>query len=294
MDLVGLAAFNLVATHGGFGRASRASGEPKATLSRRVRELEESLGVRLIERGSQALRLTEDGATIHARTEGLLGEIAEVGQDVVEGGGRPRGRLRVSAPLFFAHVTLGRLSAGFVAAYPEVQLEVTTEDRFVNLIEHGYDLVIRVNPRPENDLVGRCFLKDRLVLIAPPSMPRPRQARGGEAPQSFPAVMRAGIDTPTVWTVVDGDRTKTYHPKPVMWSSAPILARDAVRAGAGAALVPRSVAAEDMAQGRLVCWGVAKDSHIEAWVLHASRRLVSPKVAAFMRYLCEFFTEISF
>ncbi len=99
MDLQALTDFNLVAAHGGFGRASRASGRAKATLSRRVAELEQSLGVRLIERGSQSLRLTDEGRALHERTSGPLSDIAEAGEAVVLGASTPRGRLRVSAPV---------------------------------------------------------------------------------------------------------------------------------------------------------------------------------------------------
>lgn len=111
MDLAALADFNLVATYGGFGHASRATGQSKATLSRHVRELEESLGVRLIERGQQSLRLTDEGAALHARTDGLLWEINEAAQAV--GGGlahppHPRGRLSVSTTVTFAQMAMGR------------------------------------------------------------------------------------------------------------------------------------------------------------------------------------------
>ena len=99
MDLQSLTDFNLVATHGGFGRASRVSGRPKATLSRRVTELEQSLGVRLIDRGTHALRLTEEGRSLHERTAGPLSEIAEAGDAVVLGAATPRGRLRISVPV---------------------------------------------------------------------------------------------------------------------------------------------------------------------------------------------------
>src|SRR5690349_3989127 len=99
MDLQALSDFDLVAAHGGFGRAARVSGRSKATLSRRVAELEQDLGVRLIERGSQSLRLTDEGRGLHERTRGLLSEIAEAGEAVVLGASMPKGRLRVSAPL---------------------------------------------------------------------------------------------------------------------------------------------------------------------------------------------------
>ena len=97
MDLRALTDFNLVATHGGFGRASRHSRRAKATLSRRVAELEQSLGARLIERGGQTLRLTEEGRILHEHTQGLLSEIAEAGEAIALGASTPRGRLRVSA-----------------------------------------------------------------------------------------------------------------------------------------------------------------------------------------------------
>ncbi len=289
MDLPALSDFNLVAAHGGFGKASRASGRLKATLSRRVRELEASLGVRLIERGSHTLRLTDEGAILHARTERSFGEIAEAAQAIRAGLGRPSGRLRVSVPLLFAHTTMGRLAAAFVAAFPDVQLEVTAEDKFADLIEDGYDIVVRVNPRPNDELVGRCFLKAPLVLIAPASMARPSQETSADPGPTVPAVMRTGTSDSVIWSVVDRGEELTYRPKAVLRFSSPLLVRDAVLAGAGVAMVPRSVVAEDLAEGRLVIWGTSPQGHVEAWVLHASRRLISPKVTAFVTFLCDYF-----
>src|SRR3954453_24072632 len=102
MDLLALADFNLVARHGGFGRAARAAGRPKATLSRRVSELESSLDVRLFERGTRALKLTQEGRPLFHRTGALLAELDETAAAISSGGERPRGRLRVSAPMLFS------------------------------------------------------------------------------------------------------------------------------------------------------------------------------------------------
>uniref|UniRef100_UPI0031D889FE LysR family transcriptional regulator n=1 Tax=Inquilinus sp. TaxID=1932117 RepID=UPI0031D889FE len=155
MDLLALADFTLVARHGGFGRAARAAGRPKATLSRRVAELEAALGLRLFERGSRALKLTEEGRALFQRAGRLLAELEETAAAIASGGERPRGRLRISAPLLFSQTAMGKIAAGFALAYPEVRLEVSTEDRAVDLIEEGFDLVIRVNPDPDDSLVGR-------------------------------------------------------------------------------------------------------------------------------------------
>jgi DNA-binding transcriptional LysR family regulator len=291
MDLLALADFNLVAAHGGFGRASRASGRPKATLSRRVVELEASLGVRLFERGVRSLRLTEEGGMLHARTQGPLDEIGEVGDAISAGQARPRGVLRVSAPLLLAHVALGRVAAGFAAAYPEVLLEITAEDRFVDLVDDRYDVVIRVNPGPDEQLVGRCFLRDQLLVVAPPSLPRPQPGGAPGAGVEVPAVMLARGADAIVWQIGDEPQGLRLRPRPVLRLSSMIMVRDAVRAGAGAALLSRAVMAEDLAAGRLVSWGAVAKGGVELWALHTSRRLTSSKVSAFVRFLVDAFPE---
>ena len=113
MDLNGLGDFTLVATHGGLGKASRASGKSKATLSRHIAELEEQLGVRLIERSARGLKLTEAGETLVARTEGPIQEVTEAMTAAREGLATPRGRLRVASPLLFSQLAMGRICAEF-------------------------------------------------------------------------------------------------------------------------------------------------------------------------------------
>ncbi len=293
MDLHALADFHLVATHGGFGRASRASAQPKATLSRRVRELEKSLGVRLIERGSRTLRLTDEGVALHMRTGLPMGEIAEALQDVKAGLGRPSGRLRVSVPLLFAQTSLGALAAAFLAAFPEVLLEVATDDRFVDLVADEVDIVIRVNPRPDSELVGRCFLRNRLMLVAPPGLPRPPVDAQADGPARFPAVMRTGAAHDETWSVIDEQTglERVFHPQAVLRLASPLSVRDAVLGGAGAAMIPRTIAVDALASGRLVSWGLSTAPVTEVWVLHASHRLVSPKVSAFVTFVCDYFSE---
>ena len=276
MDLQALTDFNLVAAHGGFGRASRATGRPKATLSRRVAELEQNLGVRLIERGGHSLRLTEEGRALHARTDGPLSEIAEAGEAVALGASIPRGRLVVSAPVVFAHVALGRIAARFALAYPAVQLEIVAEDRQADPVEDGYDLVIRVDPAPDDRLVGRRFLNDQRLIVAAPDLPRPAPGT------SVPAVLLTTTPAGVCWELA-ADAVLT--PVPVLRLSSLLLVRDAVLAGAGAALLPKLLVAGDVAAGRLALWGVHAGPPVELWALQSSRRLVGAKVRAFLDML---------
>lgn len=283
MDLLALADFNLVARHGGFGRAARASGRPKATLSRRVSELESSLDLRLFERGTRALKLTQEGRALHERTGALLAELDETAAAISSGGDKPRGRLRVSAPLLFSQTAMGKLAAAFALKFPQVRLEVTTEDRAVDMIEEGYDLVIRVNPDPDETLVGRILMRDRLVVVASPTLSRP----GGDT--AVPTVVRGASDLSAAWDVRARGRNLEIKTDPVLRLSSLVMVRDAVRAGVGAARLPISLVSQDLAAGKLVLWGDVGGPEIILWALYPSRRLLSARVSAFLDFLKEAF-----
>jgi DNA-binding transcriptional LysR family regulator len=283
MDLLALADFNLVARHGGFGRAARAAGRPKATLSRRVAELEAALDLRLFERGGRALKLTEEGRALFERTGALLTELDETAAAIASGGERPRGKLRISVPLLFSQTAMGKIAAAFALQYPEVRLEITTEDRAVDMIEEGFDLVIRVNPDPDENLVGRIFLRDRLVVVASPNLARPADHR------PVPAVVRGTSDRAAAWDVVTPAGRSRIAVDPVLRLSSLVMVRDAVRAGVGAGRLPISLVSHDLAVGTLVHWGDVEGPEITLWTLYPSRRLLSARVSAFLDYLKEAF-----
>jgi DNA-binding transcriptional LysR family regulator len=114
----------------------------------------------------------------------------------------PRGRLRISVPLLFTEAVLGKLAADFALAHPEVRLEVTAEDRAVDMVEEGYDLVVRVNPRPEADLMGRCFVRDRYIVVASSTVQRPRRD------ETVPAVLLARDNPTATWAIREGRRAR--------------------------------------------------------------------------------------
>lgn len=285
MDLTSLGDFNAVALHGGFGPASRALDRPKATLSRHVAELEENLGVRLIERGSRRLRLTEEGLVLHERTRGLMAEIQEAGEAVASRAPVPRGRLRISAPVVFAHVLLCPIAARFALAYPQVELEVIAEDRVVDPVEDGYDLVIRIDPPHDEQLMGRRILSDERLVVAAPTISLPSVPALDAAGSGVPAVMLAAAPSGALWDMHTEDGSmRTLKPIPMLRLSSLLMVRDAVLEGVGAALLPRLLVEHDVSTGRLACWGQAGSS-VEIWALYNSRRLLSAKVRAFMNML---------
>jgi DNA-binding transcriptional LysR family regulator len=285
MDLLALADFNLVARHGGFGKASRAAGRPKATLSRRVAELEASLDLRLFERGARALKLTEEGRALFERTGQLLTELDETATAIASGGHSPRGRLRISAPLLFSQTAMGKLAARFALKYPEVRLEVTTEDRPVDMIEEAYDLVIRVNPERDESLVGRTFLRDRLVVVASPDLARPTDGL------AVPAVVRGPARQGKAWEVMTPTGQSRIAVNPVLSLSSLVMVRDAVRMGVGVGRLPVSLVSHDLADGTLAHWGDVEGPEIALWALYPTRRLLSARVSAFLDFLREAFPQ---
>ncbi|MCJ2083517.1 LysR family transcriptional regulator [Methylobacterium sp. J-090] len=282
MDLLALADFTLVARHGGFGKAARSAGRPKATLSRRVAELEARLSLRLFERGARDLKLTQEGRALFERAGALLTELEETAAAIASGGGEPRGRLRISAPLLFSQTVMGKLAANFALKYPAVRLEVTTEDRAVDMIEEGFDLVIRVNPAPDERLVGRAFLRDRLVVVASPDLARPTEGT------AVPAVVRGDGDR-APWRVRTPTGRATIAVEPVLGLASLIMVRDAVRAGVGAGRLPISLVSHDLREGALAHWGDVDAPEIALWTLYPTRRLLSPRVAAFLDHLKQAF-----
>ena len=256
MNLDDLSDFVLVASNGGFSQASRMSGRPKASLSRKVMDLERSIGVRLFERSARSVQLTEEGEMLFKSTSGPLNDIAQAVDMLRDGSAQPKGRLRVNVPFLFGLMFMGRLTGQFKSAYPEIELEVTMEDREVDLVSEGYDVVIRVNPKADSELVGTCFLRDQLLVVAAPSLLDPSTSATSPRQQSLPVVVRNAARN-----------------------------RDAVLTGIGAAKLSSALVEEDLAAGRLVCWGPSSAAPAEIWALHTSRRFASAKVKAFMQYL---------
>ncbi|CAI8849587.1 MULTISPECIES: LysR family transcriptional regulator [Kosakonia] len=282
MDINALKDFHLIAASGGIGAASRASGKPKATLSRRLTELEEALGVRLIERGGQRLQITEAGERLLSRTVGAIRDIDEAAEAAREDSANPSGWLRIAAPLLFSQLALGRLLTEFRRRYPHIYVEVISENRMSDLVDEHFDVAIRINPHKNSALVGRRFARDKQVLVAVPAFKMP--VGDAQSATEIPAIVMSTYSDGEVWTVQSGQRR--FAPQPVMRLSSLLTVRDATLAGAGAAMLPHSIVSQQLEKGELVCWGEA-DTLTELWVLHTSRRLQSPKVTVFVAFICE-------
>ena len=279
MDAAALQDFVLVATHGGFRAAGRAAGRPTATLSRHVSALEVELGLRLVERNEKAFRLTEAGERLLAAAKAPLAELDALADAMVASHGELRGRLKISAAVVFAHAHLARLAATFAAKHPGVEIEIVADDRMVDPVEEGFDIVIRANPAADERLVGRCIVRTDRVAVAAPWMTMPAEGEPARL------ILRGNEPLPRSWRLRSNDGAHTVLLRPAMRLSTLLMMREAALHGAGVALFPRTLVNDDLVSGRLAEWGVLEAEQTEIWALHISRRLPSPKVGAFLRHL---------
>jgi len=284
--------FLAVAEHGGYAEAGRVLGLPKSTLSQRVAALERSLGVRLLDRNSRRLRLTAEGSAFRDRAKGLVASLTELEEQLRPEGAPLSGRLRISVPVLFGHTFLGQIAARFAALHPGIVLEAAVEDRRADLLRDGFDAALRVNPVPDGTLSGRLLGRNRLLLVAAPALAE-RLGYKGRSPQDlvWPAVVRQGWGSDGGWDIAGAQGPVRIRADLRLSLSSPLAMRDAVVAGAGAALLPASLVRPDLAGGRLVSLGERSGGPEEVWIVHASGRLPSRRLRALIDTMVAYFTE---
>jgi DNA-binding transcriptional LysR family regulator len=168
LDLQQVASFVAVVNAGSFVGAADAIGLSKAAVSRHVADLEQGLGVRLLHRTTRRLSLTDDGQRFHARAAELLANASELEAETGSRSGEAIGRLRINAPVTFGNLHLAPLWPYFILAHPRVALDITLNDRVVDLVEEGYDIAIRISSLANSQLVSRRLASTRIVLCASP------------------------------------------------------------------------------------------------------------------------------
>ncbi|MCC3731525.1 LysR family transcriptional regulator [Rouxiella badensis] len=280
MDLNGLKSFVAVAAEGGFGAASRKTGIAKTSLSRHVRQLEEQLDVRLLERTQTGFRLTDEGRFLLERSQPLLAELDDLAEVLGTRRLSPSGKLRISVPTIMANSSFGEIAARYARLYPDVQLEVVAEDRRVDPVREGYDAVLRAQPSVDEELMGKRILSDTVLLVCRPDVqgaPLPFIALGNLYREKRLEIRHQGVE-------------HQVETREVMRLSSPTMIYDAVLAGAGAALLPLIVIGEDIKNGTLVSLGEQIDGEINFWFLYPSRRHLSLRTRAFMTLLEEHFS----
>lgn len=251
LDLSALRAFRAVVREGSFTAAAAALRVPKSTLSKRIADLESFLGVRLVERTTRQIRVTQEGEVLAARAERLLGEAEDIRRVLGEQGGMPKGHLRIAVPSVTGNVLIGRIAAEFRARFPDVALEVHFLDRAPDLLEEGFDGAMRFGPLEDSGQVARLLMHGHAVLTAAPDLPGLASIGHPDDLAHVPLITQsAGWLGP--WQLVKGNETVPVIQRPGLALGSFLAARDAAIAGAGVALLPWLLAKPSLEQGTLV------------------------------------------
>lgn len=254
-DLNDLFFFVQVVEHGGFAAAGRALRLPKSRLSRRIALLEERLGVRLLQRTTRKLALTELGGHYLQRCRAMLDEAQAAEALIREHSPEPRGNVRVSCPIALAQTLMAQILPGFLARHPRVNVHCLVTNRAVDLYEEGVDVAIRVRAKPEDSayLVMRSFGMSMTVLLASPDYLARRGAP--ETPAALAAhdsLSLSARDNRPAWLLQHTDgRECRIELTPRLVADDMQLLKAAALAGQGITLLPVYWAREELRDGRL-------------------------------------------
>ncbi len=291
-DLDDFYCFALVVEHGGFSAAERATDIPKSKLSRRVYNLEERLGVRLIQRSSRHFAVTDIGMDIYQHAQDMM-NAAQAAHDLIDHlSSKPRGGIKVSLPVSIAQNEIAKILPDFLKQYPEIKVQLSVTNRRIDVINEGIDVALRVRFNLDNDpnLIIRQFQRIEQHLVASQAylneygnLTHPDQL----AEHRILSMIDDHLDQQL--TLHDREnKSRKFKINPVVMGSDLMMLAQLARQGCGIALLPDSVTADLVRHGELV--RVLPDWNTPHGVFHAvypSRRGQLPSVRVFIEYLVE-------
>ncbi|UJR82243.1 LysR family transcriptional regulator [Sandaracinus amylolyticus] len=267
-----------------FTRAARSLGLTPSGVSRVVGRLEQRLGVRLLQRTTRSLALTDEGAAYHARCTRILADLAEAEATIGRARAAPRGRIRVDAPVSVSRFLLSRALPSFLDAYPDLSVDLTARDHLIDPVAEGIDVTLRMAaPRP-SELVSRTLGELRLAIVGAPSY----FARRGRphTPDELGEHTTIGFlvdGAPLPWPFRDG---RTMDVKGRLHTNSTDAQREAALAGHGLVYMFALEVAEDLASGALEAVLVEHECPPRpVHALYARGRGAAPKVRVFLEWV---------
>lgn len=283
VDLMDVLAFVRVVETGAFARAAERMGISKSILSRRVARLEEQLGARLLTRSAQGAQPTEVGQAYFERASNILVELEAAQEVVAEAVTQVAGPLRMSAPISFGVEHLAPALAEFAALHPKVELDISFEDRRVDLIAGGFDLAVRIGTLEDSALIARRIAPVRKVPVASPGY---LERRGRPKHPREIASHDMLLYSNEQWRFRVGDRWEHVRGQPRMRADNGEMLRAAAVAGLGICILPSFIAAPEIQSGGLEV--LLKDYPMEESGLHVVMppgRAVTARVRALVDFL---------
>lgn len=293
IDLNEMLIFARVVECESFSGAGRELGIPKSTISRRVSQLEQRLGTRLLQRTTRSLNLTEPGQAYYERCARVVLEAEQADDLLQESRGTPKGLLRVSAPVELGSTRMGALVDAFLQRYPDVRLQLDLSNRKVNLIEEGFDLAIRAGHLEDSSLIARKLSHDRISPMAAPSY----LARRGlpatlDDLRDHDCILYSDRATRSTLTFTTARERRQISLEGRILVNNMDLARDSAIRGQGIAFLPEQMCNEAISDGRLkrllAPWSFPEGG---VYAVYPSRTHLNAKVRAFVDFLVDWYRD---
>lgn len=246
-------AFAKVVTLGSYADAGRALGLTRSAVSKAVMELEQLLGARLLDRTTRRVSPTEAGLSYYERCIDILARVEETELQVSRLHDEPKGVLKINAPMSFGMLYLGDAIAAFMADYPDLKVEMTLTDRFIDPVEEGVDVTIRIAELADSSLIARKLASTRRAVVAAPSYIARHGAPGSPEELSQHSWLSYGMTTTLQrWSYVGADGATASVPlRSTMSSNNGHVLRAAALAGLGVTELPTFLIGCDLAAGNL-------------------------------------------
>ncbi len=289
--LTSIRALTKVVQHGGFAAAAREMRLSRSAVSKYVIELEQALGVQLLNRTTRSASPTVNGQAYYERCVALLADLDEADLAVSSAQAEPRGTLRVNAPMSFGTLHLGRAIGAFMERHPDLHIQLILSDEFVDPVQEGFDVTLRIADPPSSSLIARRIAPAHRVVCASPSYLKRRGIPAHPtALRDHDCLTYGHLATGNQWklTGADGDHWIAI-PWTLCTNNAEVL-RDAAVAGRGIALLPTFIAGADLQTGRLTSiLADYKAPETSIYVIYPPTRHLSAKVRVFIDFLVERF-----
>ena len=285
--LLSLRVFLRIAEDGSLTAAARHLSLSRALVSKHLKNLENRIGTRLANRTTRRLSLTEAGRSFYDRCVQAVADIDEAMHCAGDSTARPQGTLRVTAAHGFGRLYLAPALGDYLTRHPEVKVDLSLNDRVVDIIEEGFDLAIRIGQLEQSTLVARRLASTHLVLCGSPAYLR--QQGVPKEPRELArhsCLTYAYAAEPAVWSFRQGTQTIRVRVEGCLQANDGETLMQAALAGHGLIVLPTFLAGDALRQGRLV--PLLRDWESEPlgiYAVYPSRRHLSAKVRSFVDFL---------
>lgn len=291
MDTLDLTIFVRVARLQNLSAVAAELGVSTGTISKRIQSLEGELAVRLFDRTTRSINLTEEGEAMLAPVEAVLDDLDAAVAKARANLGHPRGRLRIAAPNGLGRGVLVPAICAFMATYPEIEIQIDLTDRAVTLPESGYDVVLRTGQLPDSSMIAKRLAADPQVLVAAKSYVVAHSPLTSPDDLTKHSCLLLGDEQ--AWSLSKGGARFDVRVSGRLRSDSCELLRHATLEGMGIAKLSRARVSEALRLGILVQvlpeYDAGSDDAI--WAIHLSNRHVLPKLKVFLTYMAEWFKD---